>query len=157
MSEPSKERTGEVTDIFIKRFNQDFNKSFVFNHQDQAYRDYDFLFKDDSEFLMVQYIEAVPTRGEELSSLKNFENDKVQQNTALHLQTDELRIEESLGRKLNHHYSTEDQLVILIDFGLFSWNLDSLPKMQDVTRRFKGKFKNVYCVHLGKQMCEKLI
>lgn len=157
MSEPKKEIALKLAEVFIKKFNQDFDKDFIFDHQDEKNQDYDFLFKKNGETLQVQLVEAVPVRGRELKGLKEFENGNIQSCGILRLQTDELRVEESLGKKLNHHYSTENKLVILIDFGSFAWDQDNLVEMRNKADEFKGKFKNVYCVHLGKNICERLV
>lgn len=157
MAEISPDRARELTDVFLPVFNTEHVSNFVFDSVDTEGSDFDILCRDGEQALKIQVVESVPTRGEDLVALKRFENGKAD-GQAMTIQSDDLRIDESLGHKL-HKYPTVDlqkDLIILIDFGLFPWRNENLSDMKTKAEQFKGAFPGVYCVHLGSGLCKHL-
>lgn len=159
MSEPGDERAQILADLFCKSFNAGTGANFIFDHQNSGDGDYDLLMDDKKtgKKLKVQLIEAVPSRGKELVRLKGFEKSGTPAG-AIHVQTDALRIEESLGRKIDAYpdASLQGDLVLLIDFGLLGWDESSLPEMRAKVKNADQHFFAVYSVHIGSNQCIKL-
>lgn len=162
MAEP--ENIRDIIEIFLKKCNFDYDSDFVFKKSIKSYdndkeQGFDVLCEDNkNNELKIQHIEAVPIeRGVKIGKLKSFENGDLSNLETIYLQQDDIRIEEALGRKANHYdLNVSKDLILLIDFGLFCWKDDSLFKMREVIKKIENDFRAVYCVHVGKEKCEKL-
>lgn len=165
MAEITKEKAKNLMAIFLPKYNSEMKTDYIFDSVDIVSNDYDIICvnkRNKKDIFRIQVVEAVPVRNtkerKELTELKKFERGEIDETVALHLQTDELRIEEALGHKFNKYpNNTQKDLIILIDFGLFPWQDENLINIKKAAEQFKGNFKAVYCIHEGQKKCEKLI
>jgi hypothetical protein len=160
MSELTSQHAQNVANMFIESFNKDFGENFIFDRQDLAGSEYDLLFanREKTKTLKVQVVTAVSSRGEELVSFENFKKGRTESPATQHLQSDVLRVEEAVGHKrMKYPSDVSNDMVLLIDFDYFPWSQNNLSKMKEVAQKFGRGFKNVYCLHLGQNKCERLL
>lgn len=157
MAEPTPEKAKLLGELLANRYNRDHNTDFRYAGQVAAGNDCDLLLRSTAgDELRVQHVEAVPTRGKELSALKRFEKDGGDCGV-VHVQTSEMRVREALGhKKASYPSETRRGLILLIDFGLLPWRQDELQKMQSEAASLAAGFQGVYCVHDGGHTAERL-
>jgi len=159
MAEITYEKAKNLAEIFLQVYNKEENSSYYFYIFDEKNQnEWDFICKNNlNEILKIQVIEGISMRGKELVQQKKFERGQIETTTPLHLQSPELIVEEALGRKMqNYDSKINKDLIVLINFALFPYNKEDLPKMKDEASEYKNKFKGVYVIHEGKQLCDKL-